>query len=50
MYGFPAVTETCALVEEAAKEGRGKDLIAELVEEFAELCGRIGRGGDVPPP
>jgi CheY-like chemotaxis protein/HPt (histidine-containing phosphotransfer) domain-containing protein len=50
MYGFPAVTETCALVEEAAKEGRGKDLIAELVEEFAELCGRIGRGGDGPPP
>jgi len=50
MYGYPAVTETCALVEAAVKEGEDLELIAELVEEFAELCDRIGRGGDGLPP
>ncbi|MDR3621884.1 MAG: ATP-binding protein [Paludisphaera borealis] len=50
MYGFPAVTETCALVEAAVREGRDLDLIAELVEEFADLCERIGRGVDEPRP
>jgi CheY-like chemotaxis protein/HPt (histidine-containing phosphotransfer) domain-containing protein len=50
MYGFPAVTETCALVEAAVKEGHDPELIGELVEEFAGLCDRIGRGGDGLPP
>ena len=47
MYGFPAITETCGLMEEAVREARDVELMAELIDEFAVLCEQIVRGA--PP-
>ena len=44
MYGYPCLTETAALIEDAAREGRDDDLIAELIDEFQALTARVGLG------
>ncbi len=40
MYGFPCLTETASLIEQAVREGQDGGLLAELIEEFAALCDR----------
>jgi len=44
MYGFPGLAKTAALVEEAVGEGQDLELVAELVEELANLCEQIRNG------
>jgi CheY-like chemotaxis protein len=44
MYGYPEMTETAALIEDAVFERREGGLLEELVEEFAGMVARIGRG------
>jgi PAS domain S-box-containing protein len=46
MYGYPALTDTAGLIEEAADEQREGQLLEELVEEFADLVEQIDRGLD----
>ena len=46
MYGFPCLTETASLIEDAAREGQDAGLLGELVEEFAALCEQISKGLD----
>ena len=44
MYGYPCLTETASLIEEAVREGQDAELVAALVDEFAELSSRIQSG------
>lgn len=44
MYGYPCLTETASLIEQAAREGQDVGLLAELIEEFAVLCEQISKG------
>ena len=50
MYGYPCLSETSSLIEQAAREGRNAELLAELVEEFATLSSRIDSGLAGLPP
>ena len=43
MYGYPCLTETASLIEQAAREGQDVGLLAELIEEFAALCEQISK-------
>jgi PAS domain S-box-containing protein len=44
MYGYPCLTESATLIEQAVREGQDAELIAELIEEFATLSSRIETG------
>ena len=44
MYGYPCLSETASLIEQAAREGQNLELLRELVEELAALSSRIERG------
>jgi hypothetical protein len=50
MYGFPCLTETASLIEQAAREGQNEELLAELIEEFAALCHRAQATVKEQPP
>ena len=44
MYGYPCLSETASLIEQAAREVQDPELLSELVEELAELSSKIERG------
>ena len=50
MYGYPCLTDTASLIEEAAREGQDVQLLAELIDEFADLTQRIRRGLKLSTP
>ncbi len=43
MYGYPCLSETASLIEQAVREGRDASLLGALVEEFAALTAKIKR-------
>jgi CheY-like chemotaxis protein/HPt (histidine-containing phosphotransfer) domain-containing protein len=43
MYGYPTLTETAALIEEAVFERQEAELLEELIDEFANTVDRIRR-------
>jgi HPt (histidine-containing phosphotransfer) domain-containing protein len=46
MYGYPALTENAALIEESIVENQEAELVAELLEEFSLMVVQIKRGMD----
>lgn len=46
MYGYPELSETAALLEDAVREQQSPDLIGDLIREFGLLVDKIVRGLD----